>query len=149
MIGAHSGRRALLRRAVGAVVALGVGGATAEQTAAKKKKCDKKAKRECAKDGLDCKNGKCVLVCNTRNSQCLDTSHAVLICGDLQDGCTCSALVEGGFACAARIDDPDQTCPDASECEQSSDCVAGEVCVNASQCCGSPNFGFCRRKCKI
>lgn len=149
-IGARTGRRALLRRAVGATVALGAGGALAERTSAKKKRCDKAAKRSCAKAGLKCKKGKCVLACNARNSQCQKT-NVVLICGDIQDHCACSPLAEGGFDCAEDIDDPDQTCPAASECERNSDCPSGEVCVNASSdtCCGSPGFGFCRRTCKV
>jgi hypothetical protein len=151
-VGSQSGRRALLRGIAGAAVALGAVSVVGERTDAKKKKCDKKTKKKCAKQGLACEKGKCVLGCNARNAQCLG-NFAVLLCGDPKNHtCACSRLLEGGFTCAETLHDADQNCPAASECEQNSDCPDGEVCIDASekdQCCGSPGFGLCQKQCKI
>ena len=118
---------------------------------AKKKKCDKKTKKKCGKQGLDCEKGKCVLPCNARNAQCLG-NFAPLLCGDPKGHtCACSRLVEGGFTCAKTLHDADQNCPAASECERTSDCPDGEVCIDASSddCCNGPGFGLCQPQCKI
>jgi hypothetical protein len=149
-VGTQSGRRALLRGIAGTAVAFGVGGTVAEPTEAKKKKCDKKTKKKCAKFGLDCEKGRCVVTCNARNSQCQGFNGA-LGCGAVRDDCSCSRLLEGGFTCAKALHDPDQNCPAASECDQNSDCQPGEACIDASSdtCCNGPSFGLCQPRCKI
>ena len=54
-IGTRSGRRALLRGIAGSAVAFGAVGLVADRTdAKKKKKCDKKTKQKCAKQGRIC-----------------------------------------------------------------------------------------------
>jgi hypothetical protein len=155
-VGTRAGRRPLLRGIVGIAVALGAGGVVAEPSEAKHKhkhkkpKCDTKTTRKCAKQNLACKKGKCVSPCHAGNTQC-QGPNVILICGDLQDDCACSHLVEGGFTCAQFLHDADQNCPAASECERSSDCPSGEVCIDAAGefCCNSPGFGLCQKQCKI
>ena len=101
-VGRQSGRRALLRGIAGAAVALGAAGGFAERTKAQKKKCDKKTKKKCGKQGLACEKGKCALPCNARNAQCLG-NFAVLLCGDpINHTCACSRLLEGGFTIVER-----------------------------------------------
>jgi hypothetical protein len=147
-LGTRSGRRALLRGIVGSAVALGAVSVVSERTEAKKKKCDKKTKQKCAKHGLDCEKGKCVITCNSRESQCLDNG-VIRICGGPEDFCVCSRLAEGGFTCAGQLDGA-EACPVSSECKKSSDCGTGEVCIDASgsDCCNQPTFGVCVKKCK-
>jgi hypothetical protein len=149
-VGAQSGRRALLRGIAGAAVTLGAVSVVAERTDAKKKKCDKKTKKKCGKQGLACEKGKCVLPCNARNAQCLG-NVASLFCGARRDDCACSRLLEGGFTCAKALLDADQNCPAASECDQNSDCQSGEVGIDASSedCCNGQSFGLCQEQCKI
>jgi hypothetical protein len=142
--GAVASRRAtLLGVAAGlAATAAGVG----LDAQAKKKQCDKKTKKKCAKRDLGCDKGKCVVTCNTRNSQC--QGKILHICGDDEaDHCVCSPLAEDGFTCAAQRP---EVCPVASQCDRDTDCKKGEVCVDASSdnCCGSPGFGLCLDKCK-
>ena len=128
--------------AVGLVAAAGQEGVAKKKP---KKACTKKQKAKCRQQDRACEKGKCVVVCNARNSVCRGNS-VIQLCGS-QGACDCSPLAEGGFACAAPRP---ETCPGASECATDAECAADEVCVDASgdDCCGSEGFGLCRKRCK-
>jgi hypothetical protein len=129
-------------------LAAGLLGVAAPGAAAKKgkpKDCSKKKKQKCRRQGRVCEKGKCVVVCNARNSAC--RADVVQICGNPRDFCVCSPLAGGGFTCAEQR--PDE-CPAFSECIGDLDCAGGEACVDVSgdNCCGSEKIGICRKRCK-
>lgn len=144
--------RALTRRRFGgALAALGLGagfgaGSQAKKKRPKKPACSKKQKRKCRRQARVCEDGKCVVVCDARNSVCRG-NQIIQLCGGGQAFCDCSPLAQGGFACAAARP---ETCPGASECSRNAQCPSGEVCVDVSgdDCCGGQEFGVCLRECK-
>lgn len=105
-VGMRAGRRALLRTAVGGMVALGASGVVAAQTDAKKKTCDKKRKQKCEKRSRTCVDGKCI--CD-RCKGCLD------IC-DGNDQCASFPHFQGGTICSYDV------FGDCGECTSNSDC---------------------------
>lgn len=108
-IGTRSGRRALLRGIAGSAVAFGAVGLVADRTdAKKKKKCDKKTKQKCAKQGRICDDGKCI--CD-RCKGCLENC-------DGNDDCASFPRFEGGIACT------DDVFGDCGECTTNAQCDA-------------------------
>ncbi|MFN8592076.1 MAG: hypothetical protein U0031_11515 [Thermomicrobiales bacterium] len=105
-VGTRSGRRALLRTALGGTVALGTSGIVAEHTAAKKKTCDKKTKQKCEKRGQTCVDGKCT--CD-RCKGCLES------CGGTD--CAKFPRFEGGTACIDNVFGDCGECTSASQCD--------------------------------
>jgi hypothetical protein len=114
-VGTRSGRRALLCGVAGSAVALGVVGAVAERTEAKKdakkkKTCDKKTKQKCAKrGGRTCVDGKCI--CD-RCKGCSDSC-------DGNDQCASFLRFEDGvLICSYNV------FGDCGECTSNDDCDA-------------------------